>query len=343
MNQGTRLIFGLEVVAINHTAPSLDHLLHGIKYDSTHGICRHSKDLSIEDGALFFRGRRIALFSQRDPTLIDWKSAGAEYIAECTGKMTTVESARKHIIGGAKKVVISAPSKDAPTIVVGVNRRVYDPSMEVVSNASCTVRYWTNSHTDKLMLKLLCLQTNCLAPLAKLLNDNFGIESALMTTVHASTASNQVLDGFNKKSKRLGRAVATNIIPSTTGAAAAIRLVLPELDGKFTGISVRVPVNNVSMVDLSVTFSKPIASKEELLQPLRDAAEGRTMRRLGPLTDVIAVNDEELVSHDFLGWTQSCIVDTAATLMLNSTTAKIIAWYDNGAYCNIRPVLEDYF
>jgi glyceraldehyde 3-phosphate dehydrogenase len=168
-----------------------------------------------------------------------------------------------------------------------------------------------------------------LAPLAKVLQNAFGIEYGMMTTVHASTSSQHILDGYSKKSRRLGRAVASNIIPTTTGAATAVKLVLPELAGKFTGISVRVPVNNVSMVDLTVGLSRPVKNKEELLHPLREAAAGRSNWKIGPLTNVITVNDDELVSSDFLGWEQSCIVDSAATIMLNETTAKIIAFYDN--------------
>ncbi|KAL8287611.1 hypothetical protein RQP46_003469 [Phenoliferia psychrophenolica] len=270
----------IQVVAINHTAPSLSYLLHSIRYDSTHGTCRHADELSIDDGALLFHGRRIALFSERDPTKIDWAAVGAEYIVESTGKMLTVELAMQHVRSGAKKVVISAPSKDAKTIVVGVNRKDYTKDMHVISNASCT--------------------TNCLAPLAK-----------------------HILDGYSKKSKRLGRGVASNIIPTTTGAATAVQLVLPELAGKFTGISIRVPVNNVSMVDLTVSLTRPAASKEALLAPLREAS---LHPRLG---NIICVNDDELVSSDFLGFRQSCIIDSAATVMLNPTTAKIIAWYDN--------------
>ncbi|KAI5478103.1 putative Glyceraldehyde 3-phosphate dehydrogenase [Pseudohyphozyma bogoriensis] len=308
----------LEVVAINHTAPTLDYLLHVIKYDSTHGPCKHGHELSVEDGALVFRGRRITLFSQRDATLLDWESAGAEYIIESTGKATLTDAAEKHITHGkAKKVIISAPSKDAKTIVVGVNRLEYNPEMKVISNASCT--------------------TNCLAPLAKILHHSFGIESGMMTTVHASTSSQHILDGFSKKSRRLGRAVQSNIIPTTTGAATAVKLVLPELDGKFTGISIRVPVNNVSMVDLTVNLTRPAESKEALLQPFRDASAGKLFPHASiPLSNVICVNDDELVSSDFLGFPQSCVIDSAASVMLNPTTAKIIAWYDNEWAYSVR-------
>ncbi|KAI5478412.1 glyceraldehyde-3-phosphate dehydrogenase, type I [Pseudohyphozyma bogoriensis] len=306
------------VVAINHTAPSLDYLLHAIKYDSTHGTCKHADKLAIVDGALVFDGtHRIELFSERDPTKLDWSKSGAEYIIESTGKMTTVELASQHIHAAkGRKVVISAPSKDAPTIVVGVNRLKYQKDMDVVSNASCT--------------------TNCLAPLAKVLETNWGIKTGMMTTIHASTSSQPILDGFSKKSRRLGRGVGSNIIPTTTGAAKAVQLVLPELAGKFTGISVRVPVNNVSMVDLTVTFNSPVASKEALLEPLRAAAAGVSPNAAGPLSNIICVNDDELVSSDFLGYDQSCIVDAGATVMLDDYTAKIVAWYDNEWAYSVR-------
>ncbi|GAA5986964.1 hypothetical protein JCM11641_002269 [Rhodosporidiobolus odoratus] len=308
----------LEVVAINHTAPSLRYFLHSCLYDSTHGRCKFAANLRIdeESQSLFFEDRKIKLFSERDPLKLQWNGAGAEYIIEATGKMLTVEAASQHIKSGARKVVISAPSKDAKTIVVGVNRKEYKPDMQVISNASCT--------------------TNCLAPLAKVLHQAFGIESALLTTIHASTSSQHILDGYNKKSVRLGRASGTNIIPTTTGANKAISLVLPELAGRFTGISVRVPVQNVSLVDLSVVLSRPVPSKEALLQPLRDAAAGKLKSSIGPLSNVIAVNDDELVSSDFNGWQQSCIVDSEATVMLNERTFKIIAAYDNECGYSVR-------
>ncbi|SGY79472.1 BQ5605_C008g05141 [Microbotryum silenes-dioicae] len=309
----------VKVVAINHTAPDLSYLLHVIRYDSTHGTSPYANEFSItESGDLKFLDRTIKLFSERDPEQLDWASAEVEYVLEATGKMTTVEAASRHCKPGkgAKKVVISSPSKDAKTIVVGVNRREYDSSMQVVSNASCT--------------------TNCLAPLAKVLQRCFGIEYGMMTTVHASTSSQHILDGYSKKNRRLGRGVGSNIIPTTTGAATAVQLVLPELTGKFTGISVRVPVNNVSMVDLTVSLTTPVASVEELLKPLREAAAGRYGSSLGSLTTVICVDDDELVSSDFLGYQQSCIVDSHATVQLNPTTFKIIAWYDNEYAYSVR-------
>ncbi|GAA6052481.1 hypothetical protein JCM3770_001133 [Rhodotorula araucariae] len=310
----------LEVVAINHTAPNLKTLLYSIHYDSTHGRLPYAEELTLDEegNCLYWRGRRIRLFSERDPLKLDWKSVGAEYIAECTGKLLTTPLASQHIQAGARKVVMSAPAKDAETktIVVGVNRKEYRPEMKVISNASCT--------------------TNCLAPLAKVLNDAFGIETGMMTTIHASTSSQPVLDGYSKKSVRLGRGVGQNIIPTSTGASKAVALVLPELAGKFTGISVRVPVNNVSLVDLTVTLSRPAASKEDFLFPLREAAAGRRKWSIAPLNDVIAVSDDELVSQDFLGRNESCLVDAAATTMLNPHTFKVVAFYDNEHAYSVR-------
>ncbi|BGP37565.1 hypothetical protein JCM10450v2_001480 [Rhodotorula kratochvilovae] len=310
----------LEVVAINHTAPNLKTLLYSIHYDSTHGCLPNSADLTIDeaDNCLYWRGRRIQLFSERDPLKLDWRGVGAEYIAECTGKLLTTTLAMQHIEAGARKVVMSAPAKDSETktIVVGVNRKEYRPEMKVLSNASCT--------------------TNCLAPLAKVLNDEFGIETGMMTTIHASTSSQPVLDGYSKKSVRLGRGVGQNIIPTSTGASKAVALVLPELAGKFTGISVRVPVNNVSLVDLTVTLTRPAASKEDLLFPLREAAAGRRKWSIAPLNDVIAVIDDELVSQDFVGRNESCLVDAAATTMLNPHTFKVVAFYDNEHAYSVR-------
>ncbi|KAL7419472.1 hypothetical protein Q5752_006310 [Cryptotrichosporon argae] len=310
----------LIVTAINHTAPTADYLLYAIKYDSTHGPCRHADALSVRDGALYVGERRVELFSERDPAKLDWAAAGVEYVVEATGKMTTTATAGAHLASGARKVVISAPSKDAKTIVVGVNRKEYHPSMNILSNASCT--------------------TNCLAPLAKVLHRAFGIEFGMMTTVHASTSSQPILDGYSKKNRRLGRGVGSNIIPTTTGAATAVQLVLPELAGKFTGISVRVPVNNVSMVDLTVRLERPVASVAELLAPVRAASTG--LSSLGPLSNVLCVVDDELVSHDFLGWQHSCIVDAHATVMLNDRVFKIIAWYDNefGYACRLLDLVR---
>lgn len=327
----------VSVVAVNHTALSPEHLLTAIRYDSTHGQCPNSLEITIapenhpsllpptpnnpSPTGLLYHGHMIHLFSQRDASKVDWKAANAEYIMESTGKMTTEEKAMVHLKSGAKKVIISAPSKDVPNVVYGVNHiNGFNPRDDIISNASCT--------------------TNCLAPIALVLQRAFGIETGMMTTVHASTASQKVLDGFSTKDIRSGRSAMGNIIPATTGAAQAVVKVLPELKGKFHGISIRVPVTNVSLVDLTVTLSQPISSKEDLIAPFRLAAAKRPPRshaspsRLDDSTEpalegVLCVSDEKLVSSDYLSTRFSCIIDVDATVMLNPTTAKIVAWYDN--------------
>lgn len=340
----------LTVVAINHTAPTPEALLLALQYDSTHGRNPYIDQLSIVDDPstgekfLAFAGDRIVLSSERDPTKLTWDAWGAEYVLECTGKLTTIDAAKVHIsVGGAKKVIISAPSKDAKTFVFGVNHGDYSSEMDVVSNASCT--------------------TNCLAPIAKVLDEVWGIEAGMLTTVHASTASQHLLDGFSKKNLRLGeysvlveeetwlisvslmkgRSVANNIIPTSTGAASAVKLVLPQLEGKFhgkpllalcrspvphmltpsTGMSVRVPVSNVSMIDLTVTLSRPCSTLPTLLDALRAAS------KTPELGGVVHVCEKELVSSDFLGRTETAIVDANACYLLNERMAKVVAWYDN--------------
>lgn len=313
----------IRLVAINHTASTLEHLLTAIRHDSTHGPLPNQAEVTIAPAdhpnmlpkseknpnpqALLYRGRLIHLFSQRDPKNLDWSSAGAEYVMESTGKMTLVASASVHITeANAKKVIISAPSKDAHNLVYGVNHRDY-AGEDVVSNASCT--------------------TNCLAPLASVLDDAFGIESGMMTTIHASTASQKVLDGFSTKDLRSGRSAMGNIIPASTGAAQAVVRVLPQLAGKFQGISVRVPVTNVSLVDLTVKTTRPFNSKKELVQAFRDAADTPVSR--GGVRGVLSVSDEKLVSTDYLTSSLSSIIDEDACVILDEFTAKIIAWYDN--------------
>ncbi|WVQ98388.1 glyceraldehyde-3-phosphate dehydrogenase, type I [Kwoniella sp. CBS 9459] len=322
----------LELVAVNHTALSLEHLMTAIMHDSTHGRFRLGADLSIcpdnhpallpssennpKPCALMFRGRLIHLFSQRDASRLDWSSANADYVLESTGKLLTVDAATVHIKAAkAKKVVISAPSVDAPNCVYGINHHIYTGDVDVISNASCT--------------------TNCLAPIALVLQRSFGIETGMMTTIHASTASQKVLDGFSGKDIRSGRSAMGNIIPASTGAAKAVVKVLPELAGKFHGISVRVPVTNVSLVDLTVTLSTPVKSKEDLIRPFRAAAARRPIQSTTPhpdgpaLAGVLGVSDEKLVSSDYLSSRESSILDVDATVILNETTAKIVAWYDN--------------
>ncbi|WVQ84283.1 glyceraldehyde-3-phosphate dehydrogenase, type I [Cryptococcus sp. DSM 104549] len=327
----------IRLVAVNHTALSMEHLLAAIRHDSTHGPCKEGWEVSVAPSdypgllppsinnpnpqALLFRGRLIHLFNERDPKKLDWSLAGAEYIMESTGKMTTRETAEQHItFGKARKVLISAPSKDVPNVVYGVNHTTYTGGEDILSNASCT--------------------TNCLAPIALVLNKAFGIETGMMTTVHASTSSQKVLDGFSTKDLRQGRSAMGNIIPATTGAAKAVVKVLPELAGKFHGISIRVPVTNVSLVDLTVTLTSPVSSKEALMAPFRVAA-GRPPKvdhdaitrgddGEGPaLQGVLAVSDEKLVSSDYLSSQQSAVIDEDASVILNDRTAKIVAWYDN--------------
>ncbi|WWC86574.1 glyceraldehyde-3-phosphate dehydrogenase, type I [Kwoniella dendrophila CBS 6074] len=322
----------LLLVAVNHTAHSSEHLMTAILHDSTHGKFKFGSELSVapsdhpellkptennpNPSGLIFRNRLIHLFSERDTSKLDWSLAKADYIMESTGKYTTKDKAMIHITNGkAKKVLISAPSKDTLNCVYGVNHHVYTGIDDVLSNASCT--------------------TNCLAPLALVLQRAFGVETGMMTTIHASTASQKVLDGFSTKDIRQGRSAMGNIIPASTGAAQAVVKVLPELAGKFSGISVRVPVTNVSLVDLTVTLSTPVKSKEDLIRPFRAAAARRPIQSSTPhpdgpaLAGVLGVSDEKLVSSDYLSSTQSSILDVDATIMLNERTAKIVAWYDN--------------
>ncbi|KAK5096108.1 hypothetical protein LTS08_007714 [Lithohypha guttulata] len=299
----------VEVVAINHTCASIEDLILLFTHDSTHGPLSRivHEPITIEEtqsGNLSINGREIALISQRNIEKIEWSALGVEYVAECTGKFRSTALASAHVNhGGAKKVLISAPSPDAPTFVYKVNTSRYSDrtSSVVYSNASCT--------------------TNCLAPIMKVLNDSFGVSQALMTTVHASTQSQHVLDGYSKKDRRAGRSIMGNIIPTSTGAAAAISAVLPELEGKVTGISVRVPTTNVSMVDLTVATEKA-TSLTEIMDAFTEAARS-------DLAGVLSVEQEELVSSDFLGHSSSAVIDVKASKQLNDRFFKIIAWYDN--------------
>ncbi|EON67164.1 hypothetical protein W97_06417 [Coniosporium apollinis CBS 100218] len=301
----------VEVVAINHTCASVDDVVYLIEHDSTHGplaTVKHSgppfQVSALLNGDISINGRRIALLSQRDVRQINWGLYGAETVAECTGKFTKTTLAKDHIeYGAAKKVIISAPSADAPAFVFKVNSAEYSAQNkpDVVSCASCT--------------------TNCVAPIVKVINDSFGLDQGFVTTVHASTRSQSVLDGYSKRDRRSGRAVLGNIIPTTTGAAKAIAHVLPALSGKLTGISIRVPTTNVSLVDLTVNTDKP-TSLPELLEAFRQAS--RTS-----LSGVLGVVDEELVSCDFLGNSCSAVIDALACVELNSKFFKVVAWYDN--------------
>lgn len=297
----------VEVAAINHTCATIEDFILLFTHDSTHGPLSRivHEPITIEglaNGNLAINGREIFLISERNIEKIDWRSLGVEYVAECTGKFRSTALASAHVsFGGAKKVLISAPSPDAPTFVYKVNTSKYLPTSSVYSCASCT--------------------TNCLAPIMKVLNDNFGVSQALMTTVHASTQSQHVLDGYSKKDRRAGRSIMGNIIPTSTGASAAISAVLPELGGKITGISVRVPTTNVSMVDLTVATEKA-TSLSKIIEAFEEAA--RTS-----LLGVLSVEQEELVSSDFLGHSSSAVIDAKASKELNDRFFKVVAWYDN--------------
>ncbi|XP_050425280.1 glyceraldehyde-3-phosphate dehydrogenase 2 [Adelges cooleyi] len=290
---------GAKVVAINDPFIGIEYMVYLFKYDSTHG--RFKGEVTVDGDFLVVNGDKIKIFSERDPKAIQWASAGAHYVVESTGVFTTIEKASAHLEGGAKKVIISAPSADAPMFVVGVNLDAYDPSFKVVSNASCT--------------------TNCLAPLAKVINDNFGIVEGLMTTVHATTATQKTVDGPSGKLWRDGRGAAQNIIPAATGAAKAVGKVIPALNGKLTGMAFRVPVANVSVVDLTVRLSKP-ASYQEIKNKVKEAANG-------PLKGILAYTEDEVVSSDFIGDTNSSIFDAKAGIPLNDQFVKLISWYDN--------------
>jgi len=290
---------GATVVAVNDPFISLDYMVYMFKFDSTHG---QFKGEVKEDGKfLYVNGMKITVFNERDPANIDWASAGAEYVVESTGVFTTTDKALAHAKGGAKKVVISAPSADAPMFVMGVNHEKYDPSLKVVSNASCT--------------------TNCLAPLAKVINDNFGLVEGLMTTVHAMTATQKTVDGPSGKDWRGGRGAGQNIIPSGTGAAKAVGKVIPELNGKLTGMAFRVPTPDVSVVDLTVRLEKE-ATYEEICKVIKEASEGSMKGYLG-------YTDEDVVSTDFYGDARSSIFDAKAGIQLSKTFVKLVSWYDN--------------
>lgn len=290
---------GGQVVAINDPFIGLDYMVYMFKYDSTHG--RFKGEVTAEGDFLVVNGNKIAVFSERDPKAIPWGKAGAEYVVESTGVFTTIDKASAHLDGGAKKVIISAPSADAPMFVVGVNLDAYDPSYKVVSNASCT--------------------TNCLAPLAKVIHDNFEIVEGLMTTVHATTATQKTVDGPSGKLWRDGRGAQQNIIPAATGAAKAVGKVIPALNGKLTGMAFRVPVPNVSVVDLTVRLGKE-ASYDEIKAKVKEASEG-------PLKGILGYTEEDVVSSDFIGDNHSSIFDAKAGIPLNGKFVKLISWYDN--------------
>jgi glyceraldehyde 3-phosphate dehydrogenase len=269
------------------------------KYDSTHG--RFKGAVETKDGKLVINGERVSVYAERDPSNIPWGEEGVDYVVESTGVFTTKEKAAAHLKGGAKKVIISAPSADAPMFVCGVNLDAYDPQYDIVSNASCT--------------------TNCLAPLAKVINDRFGIVEGLMTTVHATTATQKTVDGPSSKDWRGGRGASANIIPSSTGAAKAVGKVIPSLNGKLTGMSFRVPTSNVSVVDLVVRLEKS-ASYDEIKAAIREASQNE-------LKGIIDYTEDDVVSTDFIGDNHSSIFDAKAGISLNNNFVKLIAWYDN--------------
>jgi len=289
----------IDIVAINDPFIDLEYMVYMFKYDSVHG--RFKGTVEAKDGKLWIEGKPVHVFAEKDPGNISWGGVGADYVVESTGVFTTTEKASAHLKGGAKKVIISAPSADAPMFVVGVNLDKYDPNLKVISNASCT--------------------TNCLAPLAKVIHDKFGIAEGLMSTIHATTATQKTVDGPSSKDWRGGRAVANNIIPSSTGAAKAVGKVIPSLNGKLTGMAFRVPTIDVSVVDLVVRLDKP-ATYDEIKQTVKAAAEG-------DLKGILEYTDDAVVSSDFVGHTASSIFDAAAGIQLSPTFVKLIAWYDN--------------
>jgi len=288
----------VEFVGINDLI-SPDYMAYMLKYDTIHG--KFDGEVSSSENALIVNGKTIKVFSERDPANLPWGEIGADYVVESTGLFTTTEKASAHLTAGAKKVIISAPSSDAPMFVMGVNNDKYDTSMNVVSNASCT--------------------TNCLAPIAKVLHDSFGITDGLMTTVHSTTATQKTVDGVSVKDWRGGRAASGNIIPSSTGAAKAVGKVIPELNGKLTGMSMRVPTLDVSVVDLTVNLAKG-ATYDEICASMKDASEGH-------LKGVLGYTDEAVVSSDFIGDTRTSIFDAKAGIALTDTFVKVVSWYDN--------------
>ncbi|XP_028799633.1 glyceraldehyde-3-phosphate dehydrogenase GAPCP1, chloroplastic [Neltuma alba] len=290
----------IEVVAINDPFIDAKYMAYMLKYDSTHGPFKGTIDI-LDESTLKINGKQIKVVSKRDPAEIPWGEFEADFVVESSGVFTTMGKASAHLKGGAKKVVISAPSADAPMFVVGVNEKIYKPNMDIVSNASCT--------------------TNCLAPLAKVVHEEFGILEGLMTTVHATTATQKTVDGPSMKDWRGGRGAGQNIIPSSTGAAKAVGKVLPDLNGKLTGMAFRVPTPNVSVVDLTVRLQKS-ASYEAIKAAVKHASEG-------PMKGILGYTDEDVVSNDFIGDPRSSIFDAKAGIGLSASFMKLISWYDN--------------
>ncbi|HON01792.1 MAG TPA: type I glyceraldehyde-3-phosphate dehydrogenase [Paludibacteraceae bacterium] len=289
----------IEVVAVNDPFLDKDYLIYMLKFDSVHGKFQGTAEN--KDGKLIINGKEVLFFAEKDPANIGWGAAGAEYVVESTGVFTTVEKASAHLKAGAKKVVISAPSNDAPMFVCGVNLDAYTKDMDIVSNASCT--------------------TNCLAPLAKVIHDNFGIVEGLMTTIHAATNTQKTVDAPSNKDWRGGRSILNNIIPSSTGAAKAVGKVIPSLNGKLTGMSMRVPTADVSVVDLTVRLEKA-ATYEEIKAAVKAASENE-------MKGILGYTEDAVVSTDFIHDPRTSIFDANAGIALNSNFVKLISWYDN--------------
>ncbi|XP_022286237.1 glyceraldehyde-3-phosphate dehydrogenase [Crassostrea virginica] len=290
---------GVDVVAVNDPFIDLDYMVYMFRYDSTHGV--YDGEVKIEGGKLVINGKAMSVYSERDPANIPWSKDAAEYIVDSTGCFTTIDKAGAHMKGGAKKVIISAPSADAPMFVCGVNEGKYTKDLTIVSNASCT--------------------TNCLAPLAKVIHEKFGIVEGLMTTVHAYTATQKVVDGPSNKDWRGGRGAAQNIIPSSTGAAKAVGKVIPDLNGKLTGMAFRVPVPDVSVVDLTCRIQKG-ASYNDIKAAIKSASENE-------LKGILGYTEDDVVSQDFRGDKRSSIFDAKAGIALNDNFVKLVSWYDN--------------
>ncbi len=290
----------IDVVGINDPFIDPDYMVYMLKYDTVHG--RFDGTVESGEGCIIVNGKKIAVYGSMNPEEIPWKECGAEYVVESTGVFTTTEKASAHIKAGAKKVVISAPSADAPMFVMGVNQETYTKDMTVISNASCT--------------------TNCLAPLAKVINDNFGIVEGLMTTVHATTATQKTVDGPSKKDWRGGRGAAFNIIPSSTGAAKAVGKVIPQLNGKLTGMSFRVPTADVSVVDLTARLEKP-ATYDEIKAAVKKASESEEFK------GILGYTEDAVVSSDFISDPRTSIFDAKAGISLNDNFVKLVSWYDN--------------
>ncbi|MCL2083287.1 MAG: type I glyceraldehyde-3-phosphate dehydrogenase [Oscillospiraceae bacterium] len=303
----------IEFVAINDPFMSPDYMAYMLKYDTVHG--RFDGQVSYDDNSITVNGRKVLFFDKRDPAEIPWGKNGVTYVVDATGIFHSKDKAQAHIDAGAKKVVYTGPSKDdTPMFVCGVNLEKYTPDMTFVSNASCT--------------------TNCLAPLAKVINDTYGIADGLMTTVHATTATQLTVDGASKKDWRGGRAAAGNIIPSSTGAAKAVGKVIPELNGKLTGMAMRIPTLNVSVVDLTVNLKKP-ASYDEICATLKKASEG-------PMKGILGYTEEMVVSSDFIGDSRTSIFDAKAGIALTDTFVKLVSWYDNewGYSCKVLDLIQ---